>query len=200
MSFDVILFDLGGVLIETRERPVPSHWLPENARLELSEWSVSETATAFEMGALSPRQFAAALQTEFGIRAGVDDILVEFTKWPVGFYNGAPELLTTLRSTHELAVLSNTNPLHWPRVIDEFRLPDYCNRLFASHQLGLVKPDPEIFRVVLEALGAAAERVLYFDDNAANVDAAAALGLRSLQVRGIEQVRRALRDLTIIDG
>ncbi len=200
MSFDVILFDLGGVLVEIGEYPLPSHWFPVNKRLEKSAWSTSEAAIAFEKGLLSPQQFGESLQAEFGINAGVQEILVEFTKWPVGFYAGAPELLMSLRETHTVAVLSNSNALHWPRVINEFRLPDYCDHVFASHELGLAKPDVAIFEAVLNALGVTSQRVLFFDDNAVNVAAAAGMGIRSLCVEGIDQVSKTLRDHMIIDG
>ena len=116
-EFDVLLFDLGGVLLEAGPHPVPPEWLPATVRLELWEWSVSATATAFEAGRLSASAFAASLQSEFGVQASVEDILCEFTKWPIGLYEGVPELLNELRESYTVAILSNSNELHWPRVI-----------------------------------------------------------------------------------
>ena len=46
-SIEVILFDLGGVLVELGESPVPSDWLPENDRFTLSDWFLSDTAISF---------------------------------------------------------------------------------------------------------------------------------------------------------
>lgn len=56
----------------------------------------------------------------------------------------------------------------------------YFSRLFFSGQLGLIKPDPAIYRHVLKALDAPAESVLFIDDRQENLDAAAALGIRTV--------------------
>ncbi len=51
------------------------------------------------------------------------------------------------------------------------------DRLFVSHALGAVKPDPAFFRAVVDDLGVAPADVVLVDDNAANIASAAALGL-----------------------
>lgn len=53
-------------------------------------------------------------------------------------------------------------------------------QVFFSGYLGLVKPDPQIYRHVLEKLGAPAEQVVFIDDRQDNLDAAAALGIRTV--------------------
>ncbi len=51
------------------------------------------------------------------------------------------------------------------------------DRLFVSHALGAVKPDPAFFRAVVDDLGVAPADLVLVDDNAANIASAAALGL-----------------------
>ena len=62
---------------------------------------------------------------------------------------------------------------------------------FLSFELGMVKPDHEIFDAVAERLPAPPDRVLFLDDNAANVDAAAETGFVGRHVRGVEATRHA---------
>lgn len=56
----------------------------------------------------------------------------------------------------------------------------YFSRLFFSGHLGLVKPDPAIYRQVLQELGAAGSEVVFIDDRQENLDAAAGLGIRTV--------------------
>ncbi len=64
--------------------------------------------------------------------------------------------------------------------------------VFVSARLGMVKPDRAIFEHVLEELGAPAEDVTFVDDRAANVDAAAELGINALLFTTVEELRARL--------
>lgn len=70
----------------------------------------------------------------------------------------------------------------------EYWLPEYpeiaaaSNRLYLSQQIGMRKPETEIYRYLLEQEGIEAQQAIFFDDNAANIDAARALGIQAIQV------------------
>ncbi|WP_193164646.1 HAD family hydrolase [Microbulbifer hainanensis] len=199
-QIDLILFDLGGVLVDLRPTPLPEAWLPDGQTFDSIDWFRSDTALQFECGSLSPEAFAGALQCELELDVAVPDIIAEFTRWPIGLRAGARELLTRLRRDCSLAALTNTNALHWPRLIHEFRLPDYFSQIFASHLLHLAKPDPRIFHHVMDALSVAPEHILFFDDNPENVATAATLGIHSCRVNSIDQIRCKLRDFAFPAG
>ena len=57
--------------------------------------------------------------------------------------------------------------------LDEFEVKIW------SCELGILKPDPAIYRACLDALGCRAERTLFFDDRANNVEAARDLGMEA---------------------
>lgn len=63
------------------------------------------------------------------------------------------------------------------------------DELFFSSRLSTVKPDPEIFRLVLDRLGAPATDVLFVDDRAENIAAAAKIGLGVLHFTSYAQLR-----------
>jgi putative hydrolase of the HAD superfamily len=56
--------------------------------------------------------------------------------------------------------------------------------VFYSHEMGLAKPNQDIYQQLLLELGTTANRVLFFDDLLANVQGAAALGIQAVQVTG----------------
>ena len=84
-----------------------------------------------------------------------------------------------------------------PRLVDEFDLPREVERVFASHHLGMIKPEIEIYQHVLAQLGVAPQRVLFLDDNQNNIDTALQLGIQSLQVKGFEALLAGLKNMGI---
>jgi putative hydrolase of the HAD superfamily len=135
---------------------------------------------------------------EFGLPIEAAQFLEEFTVWPKGVFAGSFELLEQLSASHRLACLSNTNALHWPRVCDEMGLARYFEFSFASHLVGMLKPDLAIFQHVIEQLGVPAERILFLDDNQLNVASAQSAGMVARRVAGLDEVRAALADLGVM--
>jgi putative hydrolase of the HAD superfamily len=90
------------------------------------------------------------------------------------------------------AVLSNTNALHWETQVDAGQIASLFDRHYLSYELGLVKPDIEIFQRVLADLGEEADAVLFLDDNQVNVEAGRAAGIQAHRVRGVGEARAVL--------
>lgn len=187
----VLLFDLGGVLVENVgfERmnallPTPS---PEE---ELkTRWLSSPAVRAFETGLCSPETFAAGVVAEYRLEISPETFLEAFTGWPRGLYAGAEELLAQLRARYKVACLSNSNALHWQRFggfVEHFHVS------LSSHLLGVVKPDAVCFEAAMRQCGVDAADAAFFDDSYVNVEAARRFGLRAFHVNGLAEVRRAL--------
>ena len=141
-------------------------------------WLHSDAVRRFETGAIGRAEFAAALIGEFGVPVGPDEFLAAFTWWPRSVFPGAFELLAELRGRFRLASVSNTNEIHWDRFSRTWSLDAAFHHNFPSHLVGKLKPDAEYFQHVLDAMDVPARRVLFIDDNAINVEAAARLGHR----------------------
>ena len=191
-DIEVILFDLGGVLVELGPTPVPARALAKRRQYSLSAWLREPTAIAFETGAIGADEFAAALIAELDLDCSDAELIEHFRAWPRRLYPGVAELLEKLRPGYRLAVLSNTNDLHLPRFTTEFGLSQLVDEIFASHLLGLAKPDPRIFIHVSEALAVAPGAILFVDDNERNVDSAAELGFHARKVQGLCELEQAL--------
>lgn len=193
---EVLLFDLGGVLIENAlfdELPklLPEPVAPDALR---RRWLFSPAVQAYERGETGTEAFLSAFIAEWGLAVTAVEFLEAFTSWPRGPYPGALELLETLGAKYRLAVLSNCNPAHWDRLLD---VRSRVEAAYSSHELGLVKPDPLIFRRVAERLGTEPERICFFDDSTANVEAARSVGLQAFQTDGIDALVRVVRELNI---
>ena len=198
-SYDVILFDLGGVLVELGKSPIPANVKVDESHFSLADWFGSDTAKSFEKGAIAATEFAAAMISDLKIDCSSEQLIDHFTWWPQGMFPQSGELLRQLRRNHRLAVLTNTNELHWPRITDEFELEQLVDHIFASHLLAMIKPESEIFHHVIERLDTEPASILFLDDNLNNIQAALELGIDARLVSGIEQVTRTLAMLELIE-
>lgn len=197
---ELILFDLGGVLIELAG--VARMLEMTGNRLTVAElwrrWLHSPVVRAYETGRIGTDEFAREIVREFSIGVGPKQYLAEFTLWAKAPYEGAHALLRTLSARCRLAALSNTNEIHWQRIEREMGLVELFERTFASHQTGLLKPDAAAFRQVCDAMGIAAGRVLFVDDNDINVAGARSAGMIAYRVQGLEQATMLFRRLGLL--
>ena len=190
-SIAVVLFDMGGVLVELGS-------LPELLGSSVDEhrfwprWLASPAVRSFERGRCSPAEFAAAAVADLDLDIDADVFLANFARFPQGLFPGAAELVTEVSSRAEIGVLSNTNRLHWETQPDADVLQRLITRPYLSYRLGEVKPDEALYRLVLDDLGCPADRVLFLDDNEINVDGARRAGMAAETVKGPDQARVAL--------
>ena len=124
--------------------------------------------------------------------ASPDVFLEAFIRWPQGLMPGARELAAAARSQVTIGCLSNTNALHAERHSREEAVYDLFDHRFLSHEIGLVKPDRDLYEHVIAQLGCPAAKVLFLDDNQITVDGARAAGLRSERARGLAEAQSAL--------
>jgi putative hydrolase of the HAD superfamily len=192
----VLLFDLGGVLVDwAGNEPLLAlthgRLDPEAAR---KFWLESPAVRDFETGRCGAGEFATAVVAGLRLDCPPEDFLAQFESWDRGPFPGAAELLAELAPHYFLACLSNNNELHWRRLWRQHpHFLDRFHRLFASFEIGKIKPDPDIFEYVLAQLQVPPGAVLFFDDNIECVEAARRLGMRACQTKGVAAVRAALR-------
>ncbi len=197
--FEVVLFDLGGVLIELGSLPIRMEGTAEPTDQEdWRRWLTSLSVRRFETGRSTPQEFGSSMVEEFGMGVEPEAFLEAFRDWPKGFFPGAEELLRGLAGVVRVACLSNSNPLHWKRFHEELGMAELFDHRFASHQIGSLKPDREVFDHVVAELGCPPGEVLFFDDNQMCVDGALAAGLAARCVQGVQGARVALEELKLL--
>lgn len=198
----VVLFDVGGVLVELSGVPTMLAWMGDRHSPEdlWKIWLTSPVVRAFETGRTTPESFADQLIAEMALPVGRKQLLEEFTSWPRGLFPGALDLVARVPRRYTRATLCNSNALHWPRMMNELRLDQAFDHHFASHLLGKIKPDEEAFQHVTATLGCVAEEVLFLDDNQLNVAAAERVGMSAVRVKGPTEAEQALVEAGILPG
>jgi putative hydrolase of the HAD superfamily len=198
-EFDVLLFDLGGVLIDFAGFEEMRRLLPQvSDRSEIRDrWIRSKPVQLFERGEVAPEEFARRVVEEFHLELSKHEFLREFVSWARGPYPGALALLRRLQNSHRIACLSNSNELHTP--LHRASIHSHVDSFYFSDEIGLVKPDREIFDFVIRDLTVSPRRIAFFDDTPVNVEAARNVGLCAFLVDGIGELEARLQGLGLID-
>jgi putative hydrolase of the HAD superfamily len=196
---DLVLFDLGGVLIE-----VPG----VRAMLELTgilseeelwrRWLTCRWVRRFESGGCSETEFAAGVVADWQLELSASAFLEAFRDWPAGPLPGAPELVAQTRASVATGCFSNTNALHWHGHLATWPLTGLFDHRFLSFELGMLKPDIAAFAHVAGLLEVPAGRVLFLDDNAVNVAGAAAAGFQATRAAGVGEARQRLVEAGVL--
>ncbi len=193
MSFDAVIFDLGGVLIDYQGvEPLKVLAGIQDEQELWRRWLSCEWVRRFERGQCLPAEFASGVVADWDLGVTPDVFLAQFRSWVHGTIPGADALVAAVRTEVPVACLSNTNSLHWLDGASQWPFVDLLDHVFLSFQLGMVKPDREIFDHVSRQLGAPGRRLLFLDDNTLNVEAAVDAGWIAAKVDGVNQATQAL--------
>jgi putative hydrolase of the HAD superfamily len=200
--FDVILFDVGGVLLtngwdrgeraaaaahfgldaaalETRHEEVMDAW--ERGKIDLNQYL--DVAVFYEPRAFSRSEFFSFM-------------LAQSQRLP----HGALHILAELAASNPCLIGALNNEA---RETNEFRfahfgLRRYFKVAFSSCYVGLRKPEPAMYLTALDILGCQPERVLFIDDREENVAGGLAAGMKAIQFTGADALRVALEELDVL--
>jgi putative hydrolase of the HAD superfamily len=197
----VLLFDVGGVLVQLSGIEIMLEWLGNTMTADEMwvKWLQSASVRDFETGKIDAAEFAVRVTREFRLAVSPQMFLTSFAGWPIGLYPGTLEMLAQIPRRYQRALLSNSNALHWPRVRNDMQLGAAFDSHFISHLTGRIKPDADAFEDVVVSLGCLPAQVLFLDDNSLNVEAARGMGMHAVRVRGPAEVQRVLGDFGIMD-
>lgn len=110
------------------------------------------------------------------------------------------ELFQQLKCNHRVIALSNTNEMQFDYLSKVYPLIREFDDYVLSHQVGHLKPDPEIYRRAIQQSGTSPEESLFVDDLVENVKGAEQMGIKGLLFEGKGQLRQDLGKLKILCG
>jgi 2-haloacid dehalogenase len=112
---------------------------------------------------------------------------------------GSAELLADLKKTGMACYgLSNMEAETFGVRLERFASLRLLDGFVISGFERMAKPDPAIFRLLLDRFGLRADRTLFVDDAAANVAAARALGINAIRFDSTPQLRKAFQDWNLL--
>jgi putative hydrolase of the HAD superfamily len=199
-NYHYVLFDLGGVLVKLTGVSAMQRLAGLDHEDEVwRRWLACEWVRRFERGQCTADEFGRGVVADWDLPIAPAEFLEAFGIWPESMFDGAEALVRDAGEQARVGCLSNTNALHWEQHMSRWGLGSLFDVAFLSYEIGLVKPDREVFEHVAAALDTPAWRIVFLDDNAVNVQQAANVGFTARQARGVEEARAALVDLGVLD-
>jgi putative hydrolase of the HAD superfamily len=193
-----IILDLGGVILEldvgSTIRAFHTLGFP---RMESSDIILSKYPffLEFETGRISSEEFICRIMEIAEDHISRDQVLEAWNTMILGFRESSVRLLLRLRKQFRLFLLSNTNAIHEVYYNDQLasghgieNLDRIFEKVYYSHKLKLRKPDPEIFRFVLDDSNLVAGECLYIDDTPVHVETARSLGIRAYHLEAPQRI------------
>lgn len=191
-----IIFDMGNVLIHWRpEAFVERMGVPEEDRPQLLSEVFGRTEwVQLDGGLISFEDAAASMCRRLPERlhAAVRELVFEWWKRPLFPVEGMAGLIREIKALgYGVYLLSNAS-VDLPKYFDRIPGSEFFDGRIVSAEWKLLKPQPEIYRVLLREYGLKAEECFFVDDLSANIEAAAREGISGTVFQGADPLRQDL--------
>ena len=195
-----IIFDVGGVLIRTRDWSLRHMW---EDKLGLAPGETDELVFGrpmglrAQLGEITTRQLWKWIGQQMDLS---DSDLSSFRRdfWAEDELDTKLiGLIRRLRSNYQTAIISNAMDDLRPMLMDKYSIANDFDLIVCSAEEGVMKPDVEIFRRAQERLGRKPQETIFVDDNKNNVFAARELGFHTIQFAPEVNLNQLLSDLGV---
>jgi 2-haloacid dehalogenase len=201
MTAPAIVFDLGGVLIDWDPRHLYRRLFDDEAAMERFLAEVCTPAWNAEQDAGRP--WSEAIESLARSHPEQRDLIAAFRARWLEMLGGAIDetvgILADLRAAgRPLYALSNWSAETFPIARPRFPFLDWFDGIVISGDVGICKPDPRLYRHLIDRYGLAPASTVFVDDSPVNVAAAAALGMTAFRFDGPAGLRRDLTALGLL--
>ena len=191
-QYDAVIFDLGGVIINL------NYDLTIQAFEELGMRDFSEVYTQlaqstlfddYETGRISSQHFINKLLDHVPSGTSPNRIVAAWNAMILDVPVEKPQLLKSLNAEMPIFLLSNTNEIHMQKVNREWGissnevLENHFSKVYLSYELGMRKPDLEIFQKVCAEQILIPKNTLFNDDSPQHTEGAQLAGLQTLHLK-----------------
>lgn len=177
-----IVFDFGDIFIDLDKSATLASFQKLNPNITAKQ--INTLNEIYEVGQMTTTEFVFALK-ELAPKATYQEVLNAWNsillEYPIRRFQFFKELVAT--NSYRLFLLSNTNDLH---IIDIAKKTPHFDafkadfeQFYLSHEIGIRKPNKEIFEFVLTENNLLASETLFVDDTKENIDAAESLGIHT---------------------
>lgn len=200
-TIEWILFDLGGVLLEVVQPRIFTHLqnvthMPA-ATIEQRLKGAPFFREHFMVQEFTPSDIAGQVNEVLGQSLAETEVVAALNAELGPEISTTANLLPALQRKAKVGCLSNTNSIHWDKLLSSYKFMQSFDRRFASQILGCAKPGKEIYEVVTAHLGTHPREILFFDDKLENVEAAQRLGWHARLYTTHEQLMADLAEMKV---
>ena len=189
---DAIIFDFGNVLIDLDYPRVIREF---SAVAQKNEGEIEELVVTapilqrFERGMSTPEEFRKVINEWLGTKLPDDQFDAIWNSMLDHIPKQRMGKVLQIGKRFDTYILSNSNIIHElafeEMVMEATRrasIRDFVKEVYFSHELGMRKPNLDIYRHVIEDLNNYPSRMLFLDDRLDNVEAAKIAGMKAVQI------------------
>jgi epoxide hydrolase-like predicted phosphatase len=193
-----VIFDVGGVLIRTRDQSGRRKW---EERLGLEPDGAAHLVFASQMGRKA-QLGQVSLQDVWAwigehLHLSADDLDAFKRDFWAGdrVDQGLVDHIRGLRGRYRTGMLSNTWARDGQAMAGKFGFADCFDVFVTSAEVGVMKPDPRIYHIALERLDVSPPEAVFVDDFVENVEAARQLGMQAVHFTDPVEAKRHLSEV-----
>ena len=192
-----VIFDLGGVIYDVDyHKTINAFKALGMDRFEeiYAKAGQSDLFNDLEEGKISRAVFVERIKNLSRHDMTSSQIFNAWNAMLLGFMPDALACLRRLRSTYRIFLLSNTNEIHIQEIenrVGKAFFSDFCSlfeNVYLSHELGLRKPHPEVFKHILNEQGLKANETFFIDDSIQHVEGAIKAGLYAHHLKDDQKI------------
>lgn len=184
--FNVVIFDFGGVIMDVNIHKTVEAFSELGIEVTYND-IIAENRLFFnelELGLITPSEFINKFHVDFPTSKDIPDEVI-WTAWNAllqPYDKERIELIDTIKKCYITCIFSNTNYPHRMAYKTMFReqfgydFESLFHKCFYSDELHLRKPDPKAYERITKELGVESRKILFIDDNQANIEQAQACG------------------------
>lgn len=204
MSEKVIVFDLGKVIFDYNLDIAAKALYPHCTKGSLFEGVIDfmtkneKVLSNYEKGLISSVEFYEHIVDVLGIQ---NISFEKFSQICNDIFTPNKDIIDFVRvlsQKYELAILSNTNQIHFDYLYDKYKDVFLCfKKMHLSYLMNTRKPEKEIYEQVISLHNTSAENIFFTDDNDENVYSAMICGIKAFSFKNINKLKQDLTSFGI---
>ena len=195
-----IIFDLGKVIVDFDHHTISaglSRFSPYSEEFIFRMIFLSGLVQQFDSGCIDPEDFYGELKRKLRLSASFEQVKNTWNNI-FSLQRGIDFIIEHLSRHFTLFCLSNTNIWHFTHCREKFSVLNRFKAFVLSYEVGVCKPDPQIYHYAINVAGTQPEACIYIDDILDFVTAGEAIGLHGIHFVSVAQLVSTLRDRGII--
>jgi len=198
-----IIFDLGNVILNIEYQKTINEFNKigiQDASIFYSQSIQKEIFNLLEIGKISEFDFLIEVN-KLCPKATHKQILAAWNALILDLPQERISLINKLKSSFSIYLLSNTNAIHINEIIKKTGVKKYnkfynlFNKVYYSHEIGLRKPNPEAFNIILNENNLNVSEVLFIDDSIQHIQSAKRLGIKTYHLTEDESIETIFPDI-----
>ncbi len=192
---NTIIFDIGGVVLSYNKDELESYMIKSTGVSIYSSEAALKYREEFTIGGISTDVYLDKLRRLAEKNISLSELKNKYSEAYIDsfqIYKPILELIKKLRNRYKIICLTNTNEFHY-EINKKRGLFDYFDKVVSSHLEGKSKPDPAIYKSILNQHRINSGEAVFIDDNIVNVKAAVVAGIDAIHFKDYNSLLSELK-------